>query len=203
MYFTDTHVQIMSKALLEPNEQLVARTVIVDAPWYTFGMWLFHKTYLVLATTQRLIMVEHAPDFFNRGMKTEKVHSIPWAQVSEMKVKGLFLKKKLRFVAQSNMRFFKGKMKIPNAFFGLLAPVQDNLQNAKLLEQHFQSARQLGAPQQGYGSLAPGQPGSGYPAAPQLQQPQVQQQMQQQQQQWPQQYPPQGQAGPGSYYPQN
>lgn len=44
MYFIDTHVQIMSKGLLEPGEQLVSRSVIDDAPWYTFGMWLFHKT---------------------------------------------------------------------------------------------------------------------------------------------------------------
>lgn len=178
MYFTDTHVQIMQKGLLEANEQLVSRSVVVDAPWYTFGMWLFHKTYLVLATNQRLVMVEHSRDFFNRGMKMDKVHSVPWGNVQEMKVKGL-LAKKLRIVAQSNMRFFKGKMKIPNTFFGLLAPIQDNVQNARVLEQQFNSMRSLppAAPQ--YGQLPP------QSMAPQMQ-------MQQQQQQWPQQMPQNG-----------
>lgn len=183
MYFTDTHVQIMQKGLLEPGEQLVSRSVIVDAPWYTFGMWLFHKTYLVMATNQRLVMVEHSRDFFNRGMKMDKVHSVPWSHVQEMKVKGL-LSKKLRIVAQSNMRFFKGKMKIPNTFFGLLAPIQDNVQNARVLEQQFASVRQLpgGAPQQ-YGSLPPQQMQGMAPQLPQGQQ--------QPQQGWPQQYPQQ------------
>jgi hypothetical protein len=182
MYFTETHIQIMSRGLLEPGEQLTARSVVVDAPWWTMGMYLFHKTYLVLSTNQRLVMVEHKRDFFGRGLKVEKVHSVPWNQVQEIKVKGLFLKKKLRIVAQSNMRFFKGKMKIPNAFFGLLAPVDDNLQNARVLEQQHTSMRQLGAGQQ-YASLPPG-------SMP----PQQQQQWQQQQSGYPQQAP--------QYYPQ-
>ncbi len=188
MYFTETHVQIMSKGLLEPGEQLVSRSVVVDAPWYTFGMFLFHKTYLVLATNQRLVMVEHRRDFFGRGLRVEKVHTVPWNQVSEMKVKGLFIKKKLRIVAQSSMKFFKGNMKIPAPFFGLLSPVDDNVQNARLMEQQSASMRQLGAPQQGYGSLPPGS------MAPQLQQ------GQQQAQGWPQ--PQQPYAQQQQYYPQ-
>lgn len=182
MYFTETHIQIMSRGLLEPGEQLVSRAVVVDAPWWTFGMYLLHKTYLVLGTNARLVMVEHKRDFFGRGLRVEKVHSVPWNQVQELKVKGLFLKKKLRLVAQSNMRFFKGKMKIPNTFFGLLAPVDDNLQNARVLEQQMAAGRQLSAPPQAqqYQSLPPPS------MAPQSQYPQ-QQMQQQQQQQWAQQ----------------
>lgn len=178
MYFTETHIQIMSRGLLEPGEQLVSRAVVVDAPWWTMGMYLLHKTYLVLGTSSRLVMVEHKRDFFGRGLRVEKVHSVPWHQVSELKVKGLFLKKKLRIVAQSNMRFFKSKMKIPNTFFGLLAPVEDNLQNARVLEQQLSSTKQLGAPQQQYGSLPPASmaPQSQAPAWPQ--QPYAQQQQQ-------------------------
>ncbi len=206
MYFTDTHVQIVSKGVLEPGEQLVSRSVVVDAPWYTFGMWLFHKTYLVLATNQRLVMVEHSRDFFNRGMKTDKVHSVPWSQVQEMKVKGL-LAKKLRIVAQSNMRHFKAKMKIPNTFFGLLAPIQDNVQNARVLEQQFSSMRSLppGPAAAQYGSLPPAAPQMAQPGYGQMQQlpqpPGAPQQPQQPQQQggWPY---PQPSQGPNGYYPQ-
>jgi hypothetical protein len=224
MYFTDTHVQILSKGLFEPGEQLVSRSVVVDAPWYTFGIWLFHKTYLVLATNQRLVMVEHSRDFLQRGMKTDKVHSIAWNHVSEMKVKGLLFKKKLRIVAQSNMHLFKGKMKIPAGF---MAPIKHNVRNARVLEQQWIAIRPhvQGLPPGPSPSMAPqmppqmamhagshppqpqwaGHPQPAYSQPPQAQPPQA---PYPQQGQPPQAYgstPPQPmqptQAGPGSYYP--
>ncbi len=145
MYFTDSHIQIMSRGLLEPGEQLVARGVAVHAPWWTFGIKWFHKTFLLLSTDQRLVMVEHKNDFWMRGLKTDKVHSMPFSQVSELKVKGLFLKKKLRVVGQSNHGPVKATYRVPG---WLLSPIQNNLQNLKTIEQTAAASRQLAAPAQ-------------------------------------------------------
>lgn len=141
MYFTESHVQIVSRGVLENGERLVARGVAVHAPWWTFGIKLFHKTFLLLSTDQRLVMIEHKNDFFLRGLKTDKVHSLPWSSVSELKVKGLFLKKKLRVVGQGNFGPVKATYKVP----GFLGPISDNVQNLRQMEQAAAAQRTLGA----------------------------------------------------------
>lgn len=159
MYFTDSHIQIVSRGVLEQGEKLVARGVAVHAPWWTFGIKLFHKTFLLLASDQRLVMIEHKNDFFMRGLKTDKVHSMPWSQVSELKVKGLFLKKKLRVAGQASTGPVKGTYRVPG---WLLAPIAENLPNLRQMEQTAAATRQLGAP------VASGAP-AGYLASPQPQ----------------------------------
>ena len=170
MYFTDSHVQIVSRGVLENGERLVARGVAVHAPWWTFGIKLLHKTFLLLSTDQRLVMVEHKNDFFLRGLKTDKVHSLPWSQVSELKVKGLFLKKKLRVVGQGNFGPIAATYKVP----GFLGPISDNVQNLRQMEQTAASQRSLGAAPMpmalpaAYGSPAPMPLAGAYGAPPSM-----------------------------------
>lgn len=151
MYFSDLHVQLISKAILNPGEQLVGQTVTGYTPWWAFG--LIRRKHLVLATDQRLIIVDHRFGFFPADFKLHSVDSLPWAQVEELKVKGLFLKKKLRIKGMGERGPVAITAKIPNAFFGLLAPMRENMQGARNVAAAFQGAAQLAPASNGYAQL--------------------------------------------------
>jgi hypothetical protein len=173
MFISETFIQVLSRGLLEPGEQLVARSLGVETPWWSMGIPFLHTTYLVLSTDRRLILVEHSRDFFGRGHKMERVHSIPWSQVREAKVKGL-LRKKLRVMGQSDVRNLALTLKLPG---GLFPPVAGNVQGARAIEGQGKALLQLAAPpMQPQYSLPPpsmqpqASPVSGYPqpAQPQV-----------------------------------
>ena len=151
MYFSDLHVQLISKAILNPGEQLVGQTVTSYMPWWAFG--LIRRKHLVLATDQRLIIVDHRFGFFPADFKLHSVDSLPWAQVQELKVKGLFLKKKLRIKGMGERGPVALTAKIPNAFFGLLAPMRENMQGARNVAAAFQGAAQLPPASANYAQL--------------------------------------------------
>jgi len=150
MYFSDLHVQLLSKAILQPGEQLVGQTVTSYFPWWAMG--LIRRQHLVLATDQRLILVEHRFNFFPADFRLHAVDSIPWSQVQEARVTGLFLKKKLRVKGLGERGPVSLKAIIPNAFFGLLAPMRENMQGARNIAAAFQGAKQLAPASNGYGA---------------------------------------------------
>jgi hypothetical protein len=158
MYFSDLHVQLLAKGILNPGEQLVGQTVTSYMPGWAFG--LIRRTYLVLATDQRVIVLDHRFGFFPADFKLHSIDSIAWSQVQELKVKGLFTKK-LRIKGMGERGPVAITAKIPNAFFGLLAPMKNNMQGARNVAAAHAGAAQLPPASHGYG-------------APQLQQPQVQ-----------------------------
>lgn len=151
MYFSDLHVQLISKAILNPGEQLVGQTVTSYMPWWAFG--LIRRKHLVLATDQRLVIIDHRFGFFPADFKLHSVDSLPWAQVQELKVKGLFLKKKLRIKGMGERGPVAITAQIPNAFFGLLAPMRENMQGARNVAAAFQGAAQLPPASNGYAQL--------------------------------------------------
>jgi hypothetical protein len=151
MYFSDLHIQLISKGILQPGEQLVGQTVTSYMPWWAFG--LIRRKHLVLATDQRLVIVDHRFGFFPADFKLHSVDSLPWAQVQELKVKGLFLKKKLRIKGMGERGPVAITANIPNAFFGLLAPMRENMQGARNVAAAFQGAAQLGPASNGYAQL--------------------------------------------------
>lgn len=165
MFFSDLHVQILSRGILDPGEQLVGQTVTSYMPWWAFGF--IRRQYLVLATDRRLILVDHRYSFIQPlEQRLHQVDSIAWSNVQDLKVKGLFLKKKLHVRGADERGPISLTMPIPNGFFGLFAPMQNNIPGAKTVEAAFQSrqgAPQLAAPiaQSGYG-----QPQIGYAAPP-------------------------------------
>lgn len=183
MYFSDLHVQLISRGILQPGEQLVGQTATSYMPWWAFG--LVRRQHLVLATDQRLILVEHRFNFFPADFRLHEVHSIPWSQVQELKVKGLFMKKKLRIKGIGDHGEVNLTAVIPNALFGLLAPMKNNMQGARSVEAAHKGSNALGPASQvpqlqagpfaqpslppqnapGYASIPPGAP-SPYGAAP-------------------------------------
>ena len=167
MFFSDLHVQILARGILEPGEQLVGQTVTSYMPWWAFGF--IRRQYLVLATDKRLVLVDHRYQFWQPlEQRLHQVDSITWSNVQELKVKGLFLKKKLSVRGMGEHGQVSLTMPIPNGFFGLFAPMKNNIAGAKTVAAIFQQGAQapaLAAPvSQGYG-----QPQIGYaPPAPQL-----------------------------------
>jgi hypothetical protein len=183
-YFSDLHVQLLAQGLLEPGEQLVGKMVTEYSPWW--GLGLIRKTYLSLATHQRLIMIEHRMAWLHQSLKMHAVESLPWSNVQETKMTGLF-SKKIVVKAQTQRGPINLAMKVPNQLFGLLAPMQNNMVGAKAVVGTFQQVRQMGAPQQhpslppyapqinsqGYTSVAPPAPQFAQQAGPALYAPPV------------------------------
>jgi hypothetical protein len=158
-YFSELHVDLFSRALLQPGEQLVGKTVAEYSPWWLLG--LFRKTFLALATNQRLILVEHRMAWLHASLKLHGVESIPWGNVEEIRMKGLLFGKKIRLRAQTERGPRRLTMGVPNALFGLLAPMRNNMGGAKAVVGAFQSSRMLTAPPPAHASLPPAPPFGG------------------------------------------
>ena len=169
MFFSDLHVQLLSRGILNPGEQLLGQTVTGYMPWWAFGF--IRRQYLVLATDQRLILVDHRYSFIQPT--TQRLHgidSLSWSNVQEAKVTGLFLKKKLKVRGMGERGPIALKMVISNTLFGLLAPMKNNMQGARTIASvATQSMQGGGAPALGPASQQYGAPPSFQPA--QLQQP--------------------------------
>jgi hypothetical protein len=133
-YFSDLHVDLLSQALLQPGEQRLGQTVVRFVPWWGFGF--INKTYLVLATDRRLILLDHRMAWFHQSTRLHAVESLPRASVQEARVTGLF-RKKLRVRAQGQSGPVAFKADIPNALFGLLAPMRGNMAGARAVAAAF------------------------------------------------------------------
>ena len=180
MFFSDLHVQLLSRGILNPGEQLLGQTVTGYMPWWAFGF--IRRQYLVLATDQRLILVDHRWSLIQPT--TQRLHaidSLSWSNVQEAKVKGLFLKKKLKVRGIGERGPVALKMTISNTLFGLLAPMKNNMQGARTVAGVATQMQAAGAP-----ALGPASQHQQYGAPPSFQPAQLQQPS----------YPPQGAYAP-------
>jgi hypothetical protein len=128
----------------------------------------------VLATDQRLILVDHRFSFIQPT--TQRLHaidSIAWSNVQEAKVTGLFLKKSLKVRGNGERGPVALKMVISNTLFGLLAPMRNNMLGARSVAAAATQAMQGGgAPALGPAPQQYGAPPMSYQPPPaQLQQP--------------------------------
>jgi hypothetical protein len=143
-YFSDLHVDLLARAILEPGEQRVGQTVGRYVPWW--GLGFINETYLVIATDRRVVLVEHRMAWFHQAVRLHSVDSLPWQGVEEARVKGIF-GKKLVLKGRNMSRSWARKLRIPNPLFGLLAPMRGNVTGARAIAQAFQTTRALGAGQ--------------------------------------------------------
>lgn len=79
----ETHATSLITSQLAPNERLLHRARGVEKPWYSyilsrFGSFLW-KNYLVAATDQRLLFVQHGG--LLSGYKAKKVDSLGWHEI--------------------------------------------------------------------------------------------------------------------------
>jgi hypothetical protein len=159
-YFSELHVDLLARALLEPGEQRIGQTVGRYVPWWALGF--VNETYLVIATDRRVILVEHRMAWLHQAVKLHSVQSVPWQGVQETRVSGIF-GKKLTVRGQGQTGPITKKMRIPNPLFGLLAPMRNNVAGARAVAAGFQASRGLAAAP-AYAPL----PQASYAAAPQL-----------------------------------
>jgi hypothetical protein len=166
MFFSDLHVQILSKGILEPGEQLLGQTVTSYMPWWAFGF--IRRQYLVLATDRRLVLVDHRYTFWQPlEQRLHQVDSMTWGNVQELKVKGLFLKKKLAVKGMGERGPIALTMPVPNGFFGLLAPMKNNVLGARAVAGVFQTqSAPASLPMPAHGAY--GAPQIAFAPAPQL-----------------------------------
>jgi hypothetical protein len=154
-YFTELHVDLLSQALLQPGERRIGATVGRYMPWWGLG-WV-NETYLVIATDRRIILVGHKMAWLHQATKLTSVESLAWAGVKEARVTGLF-GKKLRLRGQGLHRPFARKLRIPNPFFGLLAPMARNVEGARIVAKAYQASRGLPVGPAPQPALPPAQP---------------------------------------------
>jgi hypothetical protein len=154
-YFTELHVDLLAQALLQPGERRVGATVGRYVPWWGLG-WV-NETYLVIATDRRVILVGHKMAWLHQAMKLTSVESLAWPGVQEARVTGIF-GKKLRLRGQGLHRPFARKLRIPNPFFGLLAPMARNVDGARTVAQAYSASRGLPVAPAPQPALPPAQP---------------------------------------------
>jgi hypothetical protein len=159
-YFSDLHVDLLAQALLEPGEQRIGQTVGRYVPWWALG-WV-NETYLVIATDRRVILIEHRMAWFHQAVRLHSVQSLPWQQVQETRLSGIF-GKKLTVKGQGQNGPVTKKLRIPNPLFGLLAPMRNNVGGARAVAAGFQTTRVFGA-----APAVATLPSTPYAAAPQL-----------------------------------
>lgn len=135
--YSDLHLQILTRGLLDPGEQLTGHVATLRSPWYGFG--LLTKQFLLVATDRRLLVVEHTKSWIYRAFVISRVESVPWSNVEELALRGLIAKTKLRLVARTSRGTEKLSMKIP----GMFAPIRDNGRAGRAVVATFQAQRAL------------------------------------------------------------
>ncbi|HEY1958221.1 MAG TPA: hypothetical protein VGH28_21540 [Polyangiaceae bacterium] len=134
--YSDVYVSILAKGLCHPGEQFVGSCSVRHLPFWAFGAPLFRHGYLLVATTHRLIALDHRRGFvFDR---LDRADSWAWADLGAMKLSGV-LSKKLVVKDRAGRTLLKGKVT------GFLGPMANNGQSARALVQTWQQHAQLGA----------------------------------------------------------
>jgi hypothetical protein len=141
-YFTELHVQTLARGLLEPQERLLGQTATEFMPWW--GLGFVRRTHLVLATQHRVVVIEHRVSWFRCAAKMTSIEALPWHAIDEFRITRSLFGKKLVVRARTLNGIFSLKSWIPNTFFGLLAPMENNVKGARAAALAFDTTRQLG-----------------------------------------------------------
>lgn len=118
-----------------PGETVVGASAGVHKPIWALGVPFFFKTYLFIATERSLVLVEHRRGLFYD--RVEQVERFAWSEVTEAKVSGLLLKKKLK------LAFSNGHPPVTAQLPGLLGPIAKAKPSAKALVETWQRGKAL------------------------------------------------------------
>ena len=135
--FNDAYINTVARGLLQADEQLVAATAGSAQSFWTFRIPFFRHNYLLLATHQRLIVVDH-----RRGLvfdRLDDVQSYRWSEIGAMKLGGLLTKK---LVVKDNTNRVLLSAKLPPV---LITPIRFAKRAAQTLVQTWTATRQLPA----------------------------------------------------------
>ena len=165
--YNDVYVSTLARGLCQPNEQLVAASAGSYQSFWTFNIPFFRHSYLLFATSDRLVVIDHRRGLLFDRMDT--VQSFRWSDIGSMKLGGL-LSKKLVVKDASNRVVLNAKLP---KLFG--APMPKAKAAAQVVVQTWEQRRQLGAASSPFGQLPQAQvpqmaPPLGFGAPPPSQQ---------------------------------
>jgi hypothetical protein len=94
--FTEQHAMTLVSPHLFPGEQVIHRATGIERPWYSWLFLrmgaLFWRYYLLVATNQRILFVQHAT--LLGGYKAKRVDSLGWGEIEQATLGwGIFQKK--------------------------------------------------------------------------------------------------------------
>ena len=142
--YSDVYVSILAKGLLHPGEQFVSACAVNHLPFWAMGIPFFKHSYLLVATSHRLIAVDHRKGLlFDR---LDRADSWAWGDVAQVKLGGIFTKKVV-------VKAHGGKTLVAGKVSGFLGPLAKNGQSARVLVQAWEQQAQRLAPAPQYGAL--------------------------------------------------
>lgn len=134
--YSDVYVSILAKGLCQPGEQVVGACAVTHQPFWSFGMPFFKHAYLLVATTHRLVALDHRKGLlFDR---LDRADSYAWTDLAAFKLGGL-LAKKIAVKDRGGRTVVKGKVA------GLFGPMRNNAANARAITQTWEQHQRLGA----------------------------------------------------------
>ncbi len=97
--FTDQHALALVAPLLFPGEQVLFRARGVEKPWYSTVLWkfgsLFWRYWLIVATNQRLVLVQH--NGLLGGYGARRNETFAWSELDQVALGWGIFNKTLRF----------------------------------------------------------------------------------------------------------
>ncbi len=147
--FSDVYVTTLARGLCSPNEQFVSAGAGSRQSFWTFGIPWFRHAYLLIATSERLMVIDHRKGLLYDRM--DRVDSYRWSELGEVKVKGIFTKK---LVAKDVANRTVLQAKLPKAFF---KPIANNNAGITGVIQTWEQRRTL-PPSPVFGTLPQGMP---------------------------------------------
>lgn len=114
--FTDQHAMSLVAPLLYPGEQVLFRARGVEKPWYSLIFYrlgsLFWRYWLVVATNQRLVFVQHGGIF--SGYSAKRNEAFAWSEIDQLSLGWGIFNKTLR--ARSTTKGLSRNVIIPRGW---------------------------------------------------------------------------------------
>ena len=152
--FSDVYVNTVARGLCQGNEQFVSASAGSYQSFWTFNIPLFRHDYLFIATSERLVVVDHRKGFVFDRM--DQVTGYRWSDIGSIKVGGVFTKK---LVVKDHTNRTVVQAKLPKMLANMFGwPLKNNPAATQMLLQTWEQRRQLGAAPAAYGQLPGGQP---------------------------------------------
>ena len=135
--FTDLYINTVARGFCAPNEHIIAVTAGTPQSFWTFRLPFFRHDYLVIATSERLLVIDHRKGLLFDRMDAAQSYS--WQEIGLLALKGVFTK---RLVVKDAQQKVLLNAKLPKLF---LSPVKNAGVAAEVAVQTWEQRRQLGA----------------------------------------------------------
>jgi hypothetical protein len=144
--FTDLYVNTVVRGLSNPDERLVAAGAGSHQPFWSFGLPWFRHSYLLIATNERLLVLDH-----RKGLLFDRLDAVTshrWSDIASIKLSGVFAKKLVAKDATNRVLF---AMKLPPV---MSSPIANNTRALETLVQTWEHRRALAAAPAAYGAVS-------------------------------------------------